>query len=86
MIIRTVALLLLCHASVPVFAAENEDDGCPSAVIGIDDRDGGHAAAAHGADADHLPGDKTSPARRGGDAESGMRGARMHNLLPGMFR
>lgn len=85
MIIRFAILLLLCHASMPVLAGESLPDGageCPSALAG-DELEG--ADGPHGGDTGSAAGDKGASPRRG-NAESGMGGPRMHNLLPGMFR
>lgn len=89
MIIRIAALLLLCHASLPILAGESRIRGngdCTPPAIGMDDGEHARPAEAHAGSADPRSGDKEPAARRGGSAEGGMRGPRMHNLLPGMFR
>ncbi|MGO1541459.1 MAG: hypothetical protein ACTHZI_01600 [Luteimonas sp.] len=90
MIIRIATLLLLCSASLPVLATEGRASvdgkgGCPT-VMGPDEGDGAHAAGVQGGDAESSSKDKASQPRRGGNAENSVRGPRMHNLLPGMFR
>lgn len=91
MILRITLMLLLSGASLPLLANEGRmespdgDPGCPS-VTGVDERelapDGGQVG-----DAEAASGERATPARRdGGNAESGARTPRMHNLLPGMFR
>lgn len=88
MIIRIATLLLLCSASLPLLAAEGraaaDGKGCPG-VMAPDERDGA-SAGAQGGEAEAGSKDKASQPARGGNAENSVRGPRMHNLLPGMFR
>jgi len=89
MILRIATLLLLCSASLPVLAGESraaaEGKGCPG-VVATDERESAGTAGAQGGDAEAAAKDTATQPRRGGNAENGVRGPRMHNLLPGMFR
>lgn len=90
MMIRIATLLLLSGASLTALASESPaapdgGKGCPG-VVAPDERDGPGAAGAQGGESEQAAGDKAAQPPRGGNAENGMRGPRMHSLLPGMFR
>lgn len=88
MLLRIAALFLLCHPALSVIAGESAaagaDGDCPP-VLGIDEREGQRTPGAHRGDGDSATGNKGTPVRRG-DSAGSVRGPRMHNLLPGMFR
>ena len=91
MIYRIAILLLLCSASLPLLASEESvaspDGGgdCASVMAPEAPGDGPTADGSRGED-ERASSDKASSERRDGNAENSLRGPRMHNLLPGMFR
>lgn len=87
--IRIATLLLLSGASLPALASESPaapdgGKGCPG-VVAPDEREN-PGAGAQADESEQAAGDKAAQSRRGGNAENGLRGPRMHSLLPGMFR
>lgn len=91
MILRIVLLLLLCSASLPLLANEGQvttpdGDGDCATAMGADKPDGSRDRNAEATDPDSVSRDKAAPPSRDGNAEGGVHGPRMHNLLPGMFR
>lgn len=91
MIIRIAILFLLCSASLPLLASEENraapdgGEGCPTAMAEERANRGGVADTRED-EADPKAKGSASQSQRGGNAENSVRGPRMHNLLPGMFR
>lgn len=87
---RIAILILLCSASLPLFASEENvaspDGGGDCASVMAPEAPGDGPEIDRSREAEAAAGGKDSAERRGGNAENSLRGPRMHNLLPGMFR